>query len=99
MSELKNIKGLPSSLLDMDGLKIYTNLDIGIQKELEHNIDNEMKDTTLQVASVVIEPNTGKNSISYRWKKTIQKSQFNRVTSSKRQVGSTIKTTSLLFSS
>ena len=31
MSELKNIKGLPSSLLDMDGLKIYTNLDVDIQ--------------------------------------------------------------------
>lgn len=90
MSELKNIKGLPSSLLDMDGLKIYTNLDVDIQKELEHNIDNEMKDTTLQVASIVIEPTTGK-IVSLIGGKDYSKSQFNRVTSSKRQVGSTIK--------
>lgn len=90
LSELKNIKGLPSSLLDMDGLKIYTNLDVDIQKELEHNIDNEMKDTTLQVASIVIEPNTGK-IVALIGGKDYSKSQFNRVTSSKRQVGSTIK--------
>lgn len=90
MSELKNIKGLPSSLLDMDGLKIYTNLDVDIQKELEHNIDNEMKDTTLQVASIVIEPTTGK-IVALIGGKDYSKSQFNRVTSSKRQVGSTIK--------
>lgn len=90
MSELKNIKGLPSSLLDMDGLKIYTNLDVDIQKELEHNIDNEMKDTTLQIASIVIEPTTGK-IVALIGGKDYSKSQFNRVTSSKRQVGSTIK--------
>ena len=90
MNELKNIKGLPSSLLDMDGLKIYTNLDVDIQKELEHNIDNEMKDTTLQVASIVIEPTTGK-IVALIGGKDYSKSQFNRVTSSKRQVGSTIK--------
>lgn len=32
LKELSNIKEIPSSLLDMEGLKIYTNLDKDVQK-------------------------------------------------------------------
>ena len=90
LKELSNIKEIPSSLLDMEGLKIYTNLDKDVQKKLENNIDNEMKDTTLQVASVIITPNNGK-IVALIGGKNYSESQYNRAYSSKRQVGSTIK--------
>ena len=88
--ELLNIKEIPKSLLDIEKLNIYTNLDIDVQKTLENNITNEMVDTTLQVASIVVEPKNGK-VVALIGGKDYSKSQFNRATDSKRQVGSTIK--------
>lgn len=90
LTEMSNIKEIPKNLLDMEGLKIYTNLNKNIQKELENNIDKQMKNTTQQVSSIIIEPSTGK-IISLIGGKDYNKSQFNRAVSSKRQVGSTIK--------
>ena len=90
MNELKSINTIPDSLLDTGGIKIYTNLDKNVQKELENNIKNEMNNTTMQVASTIIKPNSGK-VIALIGGKDYSKSEFNRVTSSKRQVGSTIK--------
>lgn len=90
LDELSNIKEIPSSLLDMDGLKIYTNLDKNVQKVLENVTDAEMKDTTMQTASIVVEPTTGK-IIALLGGKDYSKSQYNRATKSKRQIGSTIK--------
>lgn len=90
LKELSNIKEISSSLLDMEGLKIYTNLDKDVQKNLENNVDREMKDTTLQVASVVIMPTNGK-IVALIGGKDYSVSQYNRAYSSKRQVGSTIK--------
>lgn len=88
--ELQNIKEIPKSLLDIEKLNIYTNLDIDVQKNLENNISNEMIDTTLQVASVVIEPRNGK-VVALIGGKDYSKSEFNRATDSSRQIGSTIK--------
>lgn len=90
LKELSSIKEIPSSLLDMEGLKIYTNLDKDVQKNLENNIDNEMKDTTLQVASIVITPTNGK-IVALIGGKDYSLSEYNRAYSSKRQIGSTIK--------
>ena len=90
LKELESIDNIPKSLAEIKKLNIYTNLDINVQKELEKNINNEMKDTTLQVASIVVEPKNGK-IVALVGGKDYSKSQFNRVTSSKRQVGSTIK--------
>ncbi len=90
LKELSSIKEIPSSLLDMEGLKIYTNLDKDVQKNLENNIDNEMKNTTLQVASIVITPTNGK-IVALIGGKDYSLSEYNRAYSSKRQVGSTIK--------
>lgn len=88
--ELQNIKEIPKSILDIEKLNIYTNLDIDVQKNLENNISNEMVDTTLQVASIVIEPKNGK-VVALIGGKDYSKSQFNRATDSNRQIGSTIK--------
>ena len=90
LNEMSNIKEIPKTLLDMEGLKIYTNLNKNVQKELEKNIDTQMKNTSQQVASIIIEPKTGK-IISLIGGKDYNKSQFNRAVFSKRQVGSTIK--------
>ena len=90
LSEMSNIKEIPKSLLDIDELKIYTNLDINVQKSLENVINKEINNTTMQVASIVVESKTGK-IISLIGGKDYSKSEFNRATQSKRQVGSTIK--------
>ena len=90
LNELSTLQEIPSSLLNLDKLKIYTNLDIDVQKTLENNINNEMNNTTMQVASIVVENKTG-NIIALVGGKDYSTSQFNRAVSSKRQVGSTIK--------
>ncbi len=90
MDEMKNIKQIPKTMLETDELNIYTNLDKNVQKKLEETIDTEMKGTSMQVASIVVEPKTAK-IVGLIGGKDYSKSQFNRATKSKRQVGSTIK--------
>ncbi len=90
IDELKKIKTIPSSFLKTGGLRIYTNLDLNAQTIMEDNINKYMAETELQVATVMIEPNSGK-VIALAGGTDYSKSQFNRVTSSKRQVGSTMK--------
>lgn len=90
LNELNDIKSIPSSLIESGGLKIYTNLDLEVQKNLEENILANLTDDDLQVASVIVEPSTGKvmaltGGVNYA------KSQYNRALKSKRQVGSTMK--------
>ena len=90
LNEMSNIKEIPSSVIQTDGIKIYTNLDINVQKLLENNISKETNNTNMQVSSIVVEPRTGK-IVALVGGKDYSKSQFNRATNSKRQVGSTIK--------
>lgn len=90
LKELETLKGIPTSLLDSGSLKIYTNLDMKIQEKMEKEILENVKDSEMQVASVLIEPESGKvralvGGVDYA------KSQYNRAVSSKRQVGSTMK--------
>ena len=91
LKELKTIKSVPISFLDTGGLKIYTTLDIDAQKSLEDSIKKNLKDENLQVAAITMNPNTG-GILGLIGGNNYIKSQFNRVTSSKRQVGSTMKT-------
>lgn len=90
LEEMSKISGLPTSKINMDAINIYTNYDYDIQKNLETNTKNEMKDTTLQIASIVVEPKTGK-IVALIGGKNYNYSQFNRATKSKRQIGSTVK--------
>ena len=90
LDELSNIKEIPSSLIDSGGLKIYTTLDMDLQANLEKNILENKVDDEIQIASVVVNPNTGAiraltGGMNYAT------SQYNRAISSKRQVGSTMK--------
>lgn len=91
MAELKTIKSIPNSFLETGGLKIYTNLDMNAQSILEDQIKDKMKnDEELQIASVIMDPNNG-NILAIAGGRDYSTSQFNRVTNSKRQVGSTMK--------
>lgn len=91
LSELKNIKTIPSSFLETGGLKIYTYLDINAQSILDESIKkNTSENQEIQVASIVMNPNNGQ-IIALAGGKDYSKSQFNRAISAKRQVGSTMK--------
>ncbi|MCX4248744.1 MAG: transglycosylase domain-containing protein [Bacilli bacterium] len=90
IAELKNIKNIPKSLLDDGGLRIYTNLDIDAQTAMENSIKENNVDDNNQIASVIVNPNTG-GVVALAGGKNYTKSQYNRVTQAKRQVGSTIK--------
>lgn len=90
IEELKTIKNIPTSFLDTGGLKIYTTLDVNAQEALESSLENEVNNNNLQAAGIMMNPNDGSiialiGGINY------DKSQFNRATNSKRQVGSTMK--------
>ena len=90
LDELSKIDSIPKSLITSGGLKIYTTLDLEIQKNLENAIKNNMKDDRTQVAGLYINPNDG-GVLALVGGRNYSKSQYNRATQAKRQVGSTIK--------
>ena len=90
INELKKIDTIPSSFLQTGGLKIYTNLDNNVQKILEDSANKNIDNSDIELASVIVEPSTGK-ILALTGGRDYDKSEFNRATNSKRQVGSTIK--------
>ncbi len=92
LSELETIDNIPKSYTETNGLKIYTTLDPNAQSSLEENIKEIMpKDNEeLQTANTMIKPETGE-IIALVGGRNYNTSEFNRATSAKRQVGSTMK--------
>ena len=90
MDELKSIKTIPSSFLETGGLKIYTNLDMKAQKALEDSANKNITNVDIQMAGIVMDPQTGK-VLALSGGRDYNKSQYNRATMAKRQIGSTIK--------
>ena len=88
INELNTLK--VSNLVSSGGLKIYTNYSKDAQMSLEKNIKKYMSDDDLEVASVIIEPSSGK-VIALTGGKDYNRSEFNRAIYSVRQVGSTMK--------
>jgi len=94
----------PPSVLTGEGLRIFTTLDVHMQKEGDRAIDDNLLRLTAQHASlrrkeksqelqsclVAIEPQTGKIR-AMTGGRDYRESQFNRVTQSKRQPGSAFK--------
>ena len=72
------------------GLKIYTTLDIELQKAAEEALVNYLKDNNHQGALLAIDPHTGfvRALVGGR---DFEESQFNRVTQAYRQTGSAFK--------
>ena len=88
--ELENLDGIPNSLIEHGGIKIYTSLNLEAQRVMEESINNNISDNGMQVASIIINPSTGgimalSGGVDY------SSSQYNRAISAKRQVGSAIK--------
>ncbi len=91
MEELKKINSVPDNYSELGGLKIYTNFNYELQKNLEDNIKESFPaDSSLQTASVVMDPNTG-GIMALVGGRDYNKSTYNRAIDSKRQVGSTMK--------
>ncbi len=90
IDELESLDSIPKSLLDSGGLRIFTNLDMDTQTKMEESMKEHILEDDTQVASIVIDPNTSK-VLALAGGKNYAKSQYNRVTKAKRQVGSTIK--------
>lgn len=89
MNELNKLD-LPTTFLETGGLKIYTTLDINAQTILEKAISDNFSVEDMQLASIIVNPNTGE-VLALTGGTDYNKSQYNRAISSKRQVGSTIK--------
>lgn len=91
LEELESIKEVPKSLIDSGGLKIYTTFDRDAQENMENSILKMMgNQDDLQIASVIINPKDG-GVMALTGGLNYAKSQYNRATKSKRQVGSTMK--------
>ena len=90
MEELESIDSIPSSFLDTSGLKIYTNLDINVQKALEESAEKDITNDDIQMAGIVMDSSTGK-VLALSGGRDYNESQYNRATQAKRQVGSTLK--------
>ena len=91
MNELNNINTIPKNYSEIGGLKVYTSLDYELQSTMEKAIlESFPEDTTLETASVAIEPNTGK-IMALIGGRNYNSSSYNRAVYSARQVGSTMK--------
>ena len=90
ISELNSIKTIPKSIIKSGVIKIYTSLYINTQKTMDESIKNNNTDENTQMASIIINPKTG-GILALAGGTDYSKSQYNRVTQSERQVGSTIK--------
>lgn len=91
LDELEEIDSVPNSLIESGGLKIYTTFDMEAQTKMEESILKYMgNQEELQVASVMVNPYDG-GVLALTGGLNYAKSQYNRATMSKRQVGSTMK--------
>lgn len=91
IKDLESIDSIPKSLIDTKGLKIYTTFDSTAQENLEKNINNSIpSDSDIQTSVVMMKPSDG-SIIALAGGKNYNSSSYNRATSSKRQVGSTMK--------
>ncbi len=90
IKELETIDSIPLSYSDSKGLRIYTNLDMVMQKKLEDIVDETVTIPDIEISSVLMNPNTG-GIVALIGGRDYNKSSYNRVTDSVRQVGSTMK--------
>lgn len=91
IDELEAIDSIPDSYNDINGLKIYTTLDINAQRELEKNIlENIPDESEIETAAIMMNPQNG-GIVALVGGRNYNKSSYNRATDSMRQVGSTMK--------
>jgi len=91
MEELKTIKSIPTSFISTGGLKIYTSLDISAQQTFEESMQKNIQNfPEAQSMGAMMNPSNGE-IVSLIGGTDYTKSQYNRATDAKRQVGSSMK--------
>lgn len=91
LEEAKKLGIISNSLVDLGGIKIYTNYDPLAQKTLEQNTKKNIdKDSSIQTASIMMKPEDG-SIIALVGGRDYNTSSYNRAINAKRQVGSTMK--------
>ena len=82
---------IPKSFLDTGGLKIYTAFDLEAQTILEDKVNKNLSNNNeLQANAIMMNPNDGR-IIALLGGRDYSLSQYNRATSSYRQIGSVMK--------
>ena len=82
---------IPKSFLDTGGLKIYTAFDLEAQTILEDKVNKNLSNNNeLQANAIMMNPNDGR-MIALLGGRDYSLSQYNRATSSYRQIGSVMK--------
>lgn len=91
LEELKSLKQIPSNIIETGGLKIYTTLDSEAQENLENSVQKYINnEQELKTSAIMMNPDTG-GIMALIGGNNYNKSQYNRATNSKRQIGSTMK--------
>ena len=91
LEELKSLKQIPSNIIETGGLKIYTTLDSEAQENLENSVQKYINnEQELETSAIMMNPDTG-GIMALIGGNNYNKSQYNRATNSKRQIGSTMK--------
>lgn len=72
------------------GYEIYTTLDSSLQEDLEKAIKDQIKDSEIEVGSIVMDPESGE-MLALVGGRSYDESSFNRAISAKRMPGSTFK--------
>lgn len=90
LKELKMVTNLSDDDIESGNYKIYTSYDENTQLTLEKEIKNNLNDDSIQISSLIINPQNGE-IMALTGGKNYKQSQFNRAINSKRQVGSTMK--------
>ena len=91
LEEIKKLTNIPEEITKTGGLKIYTTLDIEAQEDLEKAVYSYVNDEKeVETAAIMMNPNTG-GVMAMIGGNSYYKSEYNRATKAKRQVGSTMK--------
>ena len=88
--ELEDIRGISDEQIHSGNLKVYTTLDLSLQRAMEESVNKNITDENLQTAGIIINPHDG-SVMALSGGKDYRLSEYNRALFSKRQVGSTMK--------
>jgi 1A family penicillin-binding protein len=89
-AEVKRRFQLSEAMWNQSGLRIYTTLDMAMQRDAERTVRDQLANTDLQAALIALDPRTGAIRAMVGGKNYAD-NQYNRVYASTRQPGSSFK--------
>lgn len=91
LREAARVMELDKEMIRSGGYKIYTTLDVNLQKKLEKNVEETIQPSSeIQVGAIAMNPDTG-GIRALVGGRNYKKSQYNRATQAQRMPGSTFK--------